>query len=80
MNIAVDVSRSSALPELNSSSTASQFRDQAARYHALTAQTGCPARQALYRRLKRNYLTLANCEDDRANSTSSVRRDSVDSS
>jgi hypothetical protein len=29
----------------------------------LAEQTDCPARQALYVRLERNYLTLADCED-----------------
>ena len=63
MSIAVDVSRSSALPELTRGPTADQLREQATRYHALAKQTDCPARQALYVRLERNYLTLADCED-----------------
>ena len=62
MNIAVDLRRSPASP-LNCSPTADQFRDQAIRYHALAERTDCPARQALYARLERNYLTLAGCED-----------------
>jgi hypothetical protein len=60
MNIAVELRRS---PPLNCSPTADQFRDQATRYHALAEQADCPARQALYARLERNYLTLADCED-----------------
>jgi hypothetical protein len=62
MNIAVALRRSP-VPPLNRSSTADQFRDQAIRYRALAEQTDCPARQALYARLERNYLTLADCED-----------------
>jgi hypothetical protein len=60
MNIAADLRRSPASP---CSPTADQFRDQATRYHALAGETDCPARQALYARLERNYLTLAGCED-----------------
>jgi hypothetical protein len=60
MNIAGELRRG---PALNCSPTADQFRDQATRYHALAEQTDCPARQALYARLERNYMTLANCED-----------------
>ena len=63
MNIAVDPRQGPASPKLNCSPTADQFRDQATRYHALAGQTDCPARQALYARLERNYLTLAGCED-----------------
>ena len=62
MNIAVALRRSPVSP-LNRSPTADQFRDQAIRYHALAEQTDCPARHALYARLERNYLTLADCED-----------------
>ena len=62
MNIAVELRRSPATP-LDCGPTADQFRDQAIRYHALAEQTDCPARQALYARLERNYLTLADCED-----------------
>jgi hypothetical protein len=61
MIFAVELRRSPATP-LNCP-TADQFRDQATRYHALAEQTDCPARQALYARLERNYLTLAGCED-----------------
>ena len=63
MNSAVDLGRSPASPESNRCATAEQFRDQARRYHALAEQTDCPARQALYQRLERNYLTLADCQD-----------------
>jgi hypothetical protein len=65
MNIAVDMGRSSASPEPGSSpmiESANQYRDQATRYRALAEQTDCPARQALYRRLARGYLTLADCQ------------------
>jgi hypothetical protein len=40
-------------------SIAVQYRAQAERYHALADQTDCLAREALYRRLERGYLTLA---------------------
>jgi hypothetical protein len=63
MNSAVDLGRSPASPELHPSPTADQFRDQATRYHVLAERTTCPARQDLYRRLERNYLTLAHCQD-----------------
>jgi hypothetical protein len=63
MNTAVDLRRGPASPELNRSPTADQFRDQARRYRALAEQADCSARQALYRRLERNYLTLANCQE-----------------
>jgi hypothetical protein len=63
MNSAVDLRCDPASPESNHCATGDQFRDQAKRYHALAEQTDCPARQALYRRLERNYLTLADCQD-----------------
>ena len=65
MSIAVDVRRSPASPQLNGGpmiQSTNQFRDQAARYHDLAEQTDCPARRALYRRLERNYRTLADCQ------------------
>jgi hypothetical protein len=40
-------------------SIVAQYGAQAVRYHALAAQADCPARQNLYRRLERGYLTLA---------------------
>jgi hypothetical protein len=40
-------------------SIAVQYRAQATRYHALAEQADCPARESLYRRLERGYLTLA---------------------
>jgi hypothetical protein len=40
-------------------SIAEQYCAQATRYHALADQADCPAREALYRRLERGYLTLA---------------------
>jgi hypothetical protein len=40
-------------------SMAEQCRAQAMRYHALADQTDNPAREVLYRRLERGYLTLA---------------------
>ena len=40
-------------------SMAEQYRAQAMRYHALADQIDCPAREALYLRLERGYLTLA---------------------
>jgi hypothetical protein len=40
-------------------SMAEQYRAQATRYHALADLAGCPAREALYRRLEHGYLTLA---------------------
>ena len=40
-------------------SIAEKYRAQATRYHALADQADCPAREALYRRLGRGYLTLA---------------------
>jgi hypothetical protein len=40
-------------------SIAVEYLAQAARYHALAEQADCPARQTLYRRLERGYLTLA---------------------
>jgi hypothetical protein len=40
-------------------SLAEQYRAQATRYHALADQAVDPARAALYRRLERGYLTLA---------------------
>jgi hypothetical protein len=39
-------------------SMAEQYRAQATRYHALADQVVDPAREALYRRLERGYLTL----------------------
>jgi hypothetical protein len=64
MSIAVDLRRSPASPEPNPMiESADQYRDQATRYRALAEQTDCPARQALYRRLERGYLTLADCQD-----------------
>ena len=38
---------------------AEQYRAQATRYNALADQAVDPAREALYRRLERGYLTLA---------------------
>ena len=66
MNIAVDLKRSPATPELNGDpmiESTNPYRDQATRYHALAEQVACPARRALYRRLERGYLTLADCQD-----------------
>src|SRR5438067_9880131 len=66
MSITVDMRRSPAPPEPRRSpmiESANQYRDQATRYRALAEQTDCPARQALYRRLERGYLTLADCQD-----------------
>jgi hypothetical protein len=40
-------------------SMAEQYRAQATRYNALADQAVDPAREALYRRLERGYLTLA---------------------
>jgi hypothetical protein len=40
-------------------SIAVEFRAQAARYDALAKQADCAARESLYRRLARGYLTLA---------------------
>jgi hypothetical protein len=36
-----------------------QYRAQATRYNAMADQAVDPAREALYRRLERGYLTLA---------------------
>jgi hypothetical protein len=43
--------------------SANQYRDQATRYRALADQAGCSPRQALYRRLERGYLALADRQD-----------------
>jgi hypothetical protein len=40
-------------------SVALEYRAQAARYDALAKQADCPARESLYRRLARGYLTLS---------------------
>ena len=40
-------------------SMAEQYRAQATRYNALADQAVDPAREALYRRLERGYVTLA---------------------
>jgi len=40
-------------------SMAVEYRAQAVRYAALAKQADCPARERLYRRLARGYLTLA---------------------
>jgi hypothetical protein len=52
---------------------ANQYRDQATRYRALAEQADCPARQALYRRLERGYLTLADGQDILSRPTTSAR-------
>ena len=36
-----------------------EYRAQSVRYDALAKQADCPARERLYRRLARGYLTLA---------------------
>ena len=42
---------------------AEQYRAQATRYQALAEKADCSGREALYRRLERGYLTLAQCQD-----------------
>ena len=42
-----------------SESDAVEYRAQSVRYDALAKQADCPARERLYRRLARGYLTLA---------------------
>jgi hypothetical protein len=76
MSIAIDVRRSPASPEPGRSpmiEAANQYRDQATRYRALAEQADCPARQALYRRLERGYLTLADGQDILSRPTTSAR-------
>jgi hypothetical protein len=46
-------------PDSSPKSWAEQYRAQTTRYHALADQACDPARAALYRRLERGYLTLA---------------------
>ena len=45
---------------------AEQYRAQATRYQALAEKADCSGREALYRRLERGYLTLADLAQRRA--------------